>query len=171
MKPVRARRGRITSCRRLACMPAAREPVLPSKGRSGVIDQTGRLRDSELVEAIAVRVVELLGGPPTVDPGGLVDAATLARELGVERDWVYDHAAQLGSIRLGGPRGRLRFDLASVREKLGGTDPSSWRPPRRTPRRSTARPKAPRPPLRHPARSNPVAKRSDGALGRQAGGA
>jgi hypothetical protein len=40
----------------------------------------------------------------------LVDAATLAAMLPVERDWVYAHASQLGAIRLGGPAGRLRFD-------------------------------------------------------------
>jgi hypothetical protein len=41
---------------------------------------------------------------------GLVDAATLAAALGVTRGYVYDHADELGVIRLGsGPRARLRF--------------------------------------------------------------
>jgi hypothetical protein len=75
--------------------------------------------DPALVEAIARRVVELLGGQ-TVEPrpARLVDAAELARRLGVDRDWVYAHAAQLGAVRLGGPRGRLRFDVDIVRERL-----------------------------------------------------
>jgi hypothetical protein len=41
-----------------------------------------------------------------------VDAATLAAHLGVTRGFVYEHAEQLGGVRLGnGPRPRLRFDL------------------------------------------------------------
>jgi len=42
----------------------------------------------------------------------LVDAATLAATLGVSRDFVYEHADELGALRLGnGPRARLRFDV------------------------------------------------------------
>jgi hypothetical protein len=67
-------------------------------------------RDLQLVEAIAERVIALLGEPSR--SGTLVDAATLARALCVSRDCVYAHAAELGGKRLGsGPRGRLRFDL------------------------------------------------------------
>lgn len=76
--------------------------------------------ESDLVEAIARRVVELLRAEkPQERHSRLVDAATLARELGVERDWVYANAERLGAIRLGGPRGRLRFDREVVAEKLG----------------------------------------------------
>lgn len=102
--------------------------------------------DSELVETIARRVAELLAEAAEPEPqGGLVDAAAVARELRVERDWVYSHAHQLGAVRLGGPRGRLRFDMTLVKERLGGADPASWRPPRRAPRRAAARKKAPKP--------------------------
>ena len=69
------------------------------------------------VEAIARRTAELLGTAAGV-PRRYVDAAALARTLGVERDWVYAHAAQLGAIRLGGPHGRLRFDVEHVRSVL-----------------------------------------------------
>lgn len=71
------------------------------------------------VEAIAQRVAELLAARAT--PEGAVryvDAAHLAHVLGVERDWVYAHARQLGAIRLGGPQGRLRFDLHLVQRTL-----------------------------------------------------
>jgi hypothetical protein len=71
-----------------------------------------------IVEAIARRVVELLRDAEEVGPAKLTDAATLASELGVERDWIYEHAEELGAIRLGGPRGRLRFDREIVRERL-----------------------------------------------------
>src|SRR5215217_4597789 len=66
------------------------------------------------VEAIAVRVAALLQQPASPPPVRLVDAATLATILDVERDWVYAHARELQAVRLGGKRGRLRFDLASV---------------------------------------------------------
>jgi hypothetical protein len=98
--------------------------------------------DRRLVEAIARRVVELLGTSAPQAGTHYVDAATIAGELGVERDWVYDHASQLGAIRLGGPQGRLRFDREVVRERLGGVDAGSWRPPRRPPRRASPK-KAP----------------------------
>lgn len=71
--------------------------------------------DADTIERIAQRVAQLLRErqpadvPPT--PARLVDAATLARRLGVRREWVYRHAQQLGAMRLGGPHGRMRFDL------------------------------------------------------------
>jgi len=49
----------------------------------------------------------------------LLSAAQLAPAIGFSRDWVYDHAAELGAIPMGdGPRPRLRFDLARTRELL-----------------------------------------------------
>lgn len=95
------------------------------------------------VEAIARRVVELLRAESTGSPTGLVDAVTLANELGVERDWVYSHAADLGAIRLGGPRGRLRFDRGIVRERLEASDKPSNPTGRR---RTSSRDSAPRKP-------------------------
>jgi hypothetical protein len=39
-----------------------------------------------------------------------VDTGTIARLLGCSSEWVRDHAAELGAVRLGdGPRGALRF--------------------------------------------------------------
>jgi hypothetical protein len=72
--------------------------------------------DQGEAERIAARVVELLRHEP---PPRFVDAAALARILGVERDWVYSHAAELGAVRLGGPRGRLRFDRRAACERFG----------------------------------------------------
>lgn len=71
------------------------------------------------IEQIAQRVVALLDEAARLTDGPrYVDAATLAAELSVERDWVYAHAEELGALRLGGPRGRLRFDRIWVRQKL-----------------------------------------------------
>jgi hypothetical protein len=72
------------------------------------------------VEAVARRVVELLRTEShSPRERRLVDAATLAAELGVERSWVYAHRAELGAIQLGcGSRPRLRFDVDMARELL-----------------------------------------------------
>lgn len=48
-----------------------------------------------------------------------LDASELARVLGVERDWIYEHQEQLCAIRLGrGRRPRLRFELTRAVEAL-----------------------------------------------------
>ena len=84
------------------------------------------------IEAIALRVVDLLQAHAT-PAARLVDAAELASILSVERDWVYTHADDLHAVRLGGPRGRLRFDLAAVFADLNG-DPGNGRPQTVAPR-------------------------------------
>jgi hypothetical protein len=83
--------------------------------------------DSEDIERIAERVVTLLAEAqrePVATSARFVDATTIAQLLDVDRDWVYAHAEQLGAIRLGGERGRLRFDLATLEqrfERVGST--------------------------------------------------
>jgi hypothetical protein len=73
---------------------------------------------AEDVEAVARRTVELLRNerPATF---ALVDARELAEQLGVNVSFVYDHAAELGAIRLGnGQKARIRFDVERAREAL-----------------------------------------------------
>lgn len=54
-------------------------------------------------------------------PGEAVDPRTVARALGVSRDWVYSHAEELGGWRLGnGDRGRWRFTLDVAIERAAG---------------------------------------------------
>jgi hypothetical protein len=96
--------------------------------------------DAEDIESIAARVAELLREQMPSSASRLADAAEVARELGVDRDWVYAHAHELGGTRLGGDRGRLRFDLARIRRDLAcpaGTRsrPAATRRPRRQPPR------------------------------------
>jgi hypothetical protein len=75
--------------------------------------------DAVWVEAVALRVVQLLRTGEVVNDRRLVDAATLAGELGVDRSWVYSHRDELGAIRLGsGSKPRLRFDVQIVRAAL-----------------------------------------------------
>lgn len=88
--------------------------------------------DPQTVEAIARRVVQLLRGIRA--DAELVDAAELARRLGVDRSWVYTHAIELGAVKLGGgARPRLRFDpkvaVERIRNRAGGRD--TRQPPRR----------------------------------------
>jgi hypothetical protein len=89
--------------------------------------------DHEDIEQIARRVTELIGSSHAPR---YVDATDLAQILGVDREWVYEHARRLGAIRLGGPSGRLRFDVRQVTEALAGPD-STARPMRRTSRTSS----------------------------------
>jgi hypothetical protein len=73
--------------------------------------------DRDDVEAIACRIAELVAGRSTVAEH--LNTATLAGMLGASEEWVRDHAAELGAVRLGdGPKGVLRFDAARVREAL-----------------------------------------------------
>jgi len=124
--------------------------------------------DAEDIERIAVRVVELLHETPepgtTADEQGVrfVDAATLARLLGVERDWVYAHAADLGAVRLGGQRGRLRFDLQALDGVLDAA-----RAPIRTPptQRSQARPSRTAKSCPSSGRRHPLQRSSRAGLG------
>lgn len=65
--------------------------------------------DQATIDTIAERAAQFLREP---NPGTrLVDAEDLARRHGVSRSFIYEHAEELGVIRLGaGPRPRLRFD-------------------------------------------------------------
>jgi hypothetical protein len=72
-----------------------------------------------LAELTARRTVEFLRSPArSVDAqSAQVDAATVARELGVSRQFVYEHARELGGRRLptGGAKPPWRFDLEVAR--------------------------------------------------------
>lgn len=71
----------------------------------------------ELADLIADRLAEQLERPSAT--GGLVTAGELAQRLGVDRDFVYEHAAKLGARRLGdGPKARLRFDVGEAERAI-----------------------------------------------------
>lgn len=83
-----------------------------------------RQLDPADVEAIAVRVVEMLDDRPS--PARLVSAAELSRRLGLSRSTIYEMADEFGAIRIGGgPRARLRFDTELVAKRLGLDSPAS----------------------------------------------
>jgi len=85
------------------------------------------------VEAIACRVVELLRDESRLSAH--IDTTAVATMLGVSGDWVREHAAELGAIRIGdNPKGALRFELRRVRaaldqRRLGGRPASNTRRP------------------------------------------
>jgi hypothetical protein len=85
---------------------------------ASLLPPVGPFLDAASIEAVARRVVELIhdeGGSPATRR--LVDAATLAAELGVDRSWVYAHRAELGAIKLGtGSKPRLRFEPEVARK-------------------------------------------------------
>src|SRR5664279_3969057 len=99
----------------------------------------GMTLDADDIESIATRVAELLRDEVPSSPVRLADAAEVARELGVDRDWVYAHARDLGATRLGGDHGRWRFDLAKIRRDLACPSPTRHRSATR--RRSCQQPK------------------------------
>ena len=73
-----------------------------------------------LVDPLAKRVVEMMKEEGVLSPSTAekmwLSAAEVARRLRVRREWVYEHAAELGAVRIGeGPRPRLRFPLDVTR--------------------------------------------------------
>jgi hypothetical protein len=65
--------------------------------------------------------------PAQAEP--LVDAAEIARLHGKTRSWVYEHAGELGAVRLGsGPRPQLAFSPARVAERLEKVDKPATAP-------------------------------------------
>jgi hypothetical protein len=81
----------------------------------------------QLAELVAARLAQVFAGAPqrersTAAPR-LLTAAEVANQFGVARGWAYEHAGELGAVRLGdGPRGRLRFDPQRMAAALESAD-------------------------------------------------
>lgn len=94
--------------------------------------------DAEDIERIADAVARRLIDCPSVssrEPRRLLDADAVARRLGVRRGWVYAHAEQLGAVRLGTGRGRLRFDPDTLPRRPTDREKPTPQPRRCTPGR------------------------------------
>jgi hypothetical protein len=110
------------------------------------MSETSVRLDTATIETLARRIVELLSppaGPDPVEPlpsGRLLSAAEVSAWCGVSRGWVYQHASELGAVRIGdGERPRLRFDPDRVAERLNqlpAAPPTGPTPPRGSRRRS-----------------------------------
>lgn len=97
----------------------------------------------ELARLVAERVTAELSDAldHRAAPAQLLDAAQIARIVGMSRDGVYRRADEFGAVRIGsGPRPRLRFDPAKVAAALA-TCPATResQPPNRPPRQGSGR--------------------------------
>jgi hypothetical protein len=83
----------------------------------------GALLTPTIVEAIAQRVAELMRAELGLTPT-LLTPTQVAERFAVSRTWVYEHADELGAIRLGqGPKARLRFSAQVVSQALCPREP------------------------------------------------
>jgi hypothetical protein len=96
-----------------------------------------------LAGLVAERLAPLLTSGTPAHQEGLVDAHEIARRTGRSRWWVYEHAGELGAVRLGsGSRPRLGFwpsradaylqAAADLRAPLTRARPRRWRHAART---------------------------------------
>lgn len=91
-----------------------------------------------VVDALAERGLVVYAGP--IPSARVLQAREVARLLGRSTPWVYQHATELGAIRMGsGPKARIGFDLATIEQwkrdhKLA--PPQTLKPARRRPRRN-----------------------------------
>jgi hypothetical protein len=123
-------------------------------------EQQGELRLApESIEALAIRLAELMQPHDPPRQRQRISAAEVARLWGVHRRWVYEHADELGARRLGGGRRpRLRFDPDEVAERLG--EPAEAAAPGADMRRSA--------PVRGDCRTDSIPPRDRAIVGRQA---
>lgn len=71
------------------------------------------------IDAIAQKVVDRLSTKPIFPQTGLVNGFAAARRLGVSRDWVRTHAAELGAVRMGEARNdELRYPPEALEEYI-----------------------------------------------------
>ena len=92
---------------------AARQRGLGAMTRRVAVDLT-----PQAVEQVAQRVAQLLQQREARPE--LITAGELARQLRVQRPWVYKHRHLLGGQRIGdGPKAQWRFDLEMATQALG----------------------------------------------------
>ncbi len=95
------------------------------------------------VRQIDAKLDLLLADRGVAPPSRLLSAGELGLRLGKSRDWVYDHASELGAVPLSeGARPRLGFDWANVQRLMqeraakrsaSTVEPKSTKPRKRTP--------------------------------------
>jgi hypothetical protein len=88
----------------------------------------------QIADLVADRLAQRLGSSSPTP--ALVDVKALASLLGVSTDYVYEHARELGGLKLGdGPRAPWRFDVQAARDAMASRSPESPSPPPRRRRR------------------------------------
>jgi predicted DNA-binding transcriptional regulator AlpA len=104
--------------------------------------------EADQVQAIAQAVADVLAERGLVVYAGpspsarVLKVVEVARLLGRSSAWVYEHAAELGAIRMGrGPKARIGFDVATIEQwkrEHQIAPPQRRQPTRRRPRRTAA---------------------------------
>jgi hypothetical protein len=116
--------------------------VTPLDGDDEARDPIQALAD-RIADRLAARLDELSRSAIDDRRDALWTAQRVASHYGVRVDFVYQHADELGCVRLGGgPCPRLRFDPDAVQERwsqVGGVLPTESAKRRRRPSRRTAR--------------------------------
>lgn len=98
----------------------------------GQVDLEDFAREERQLDLLAERIAEHLASRlhSPAPPETLIDASEVARITGKTRAWVYDHAGDLGAIRLGsGQRPRLGFFPARIYEHLEKVAEPTPQPP------------------------------------------
>jgi hypothetical protein len=112
-----------------------------------MVDRLAERLDAQFADLIATKLADHLADRAA---GELIDAKELSDRIGRSRDFVYEHAADLGAIPLGsGPRPRLAFRWPQVLDRIDqikAAAPSS--PPIAPPRPRHRRPDATLLPIR-----------------------
>jgi hypothetical protein len=101
--------------------PPRQRSGLAARARQVAVDLT-----PQAVEQVAARVAQLLHlqqqnqeQDQPRDPVGMLTVSQLANHLHLNRAWVYEHADELGAIRIGsGPKARIRFDFHTATDAL-----------------------------------------------------
>jgi hypothetical protein len=113
-------------------------PLLAEKLTPLLIERLAPLLIEQLADRLGVTREQLharLGGAAPGQPEALVDSSEIARRTGRSRWWVYEHAGELGAVRLGsGSRPRLGFWPSRVDEYLQAA--AQLRQPISAPRRA-----------------------------------
>jgi predicted DNA-binding transcriptional regulator AlpA len=106
-------------------------------------DQPGDVRAiaEAVVDMLAERGLVIYAGPGA--SARVLNAREVARLLGRSAPWVYEHATELGAIRMGnGPKARIGFDLATIEQwkrDHQSRPPETRKPARRPPRNAASR--------------------------------
>lgn len=95
------------------------EPKEPSPGGAGGLSDDQLEALVQRIARILERIVWTLATELHSGQARLLSADEVAERYGVSRSWVYEHAQELGALKLGRHRnGRVRFDRAVVERNL-----------------------------------------------------
>lgn len=101
-------------------MSSQRSVSNPVASGAFVLDSTSidEIAD-RLTDAVVARIIDVIRIEGLIARAGVglrwLDAQEVAARLGVSREWVYEHADELGARRIGsGRRPRLRFPAQSL---------------------------------------------------------